>query len=89
MIESKPHNPRCRLVETTIPTVFGYLNVVYGELNEGTDKGVEVYYHKKDDPHHYYSRRWALADVPKDYGCTVNMLKNLVKDCPAGHKIKV
>lgn len=65
-MENIKHNPSYKLVETTI---FNdrFVTLVYGETNKGDNEGLEVYYKKEIDGHHYKSYRFEDGFIPKKY----------------------
>lgn len=85
----KPHNNYCQLVSMTIPTEKGTVELVYGQKNGGGDEGLEAYYLRHNELHHYLSFRWSEAKVPMKYMREYEILKANVVNCPHGHKIEL
>jgi hypothetical protein len=87
--EVKPHNPYCKLIGQDYETKDGYVELVYGENNDGTNQGLEAYFYKNPRVTigHHYSRRWPLDKVPTKYQDALLQLRLWTVHCPAGHKI--
>lgn len=62
-MKTEKHNPHYKLVSK----VIGNTEFVYGETNEGENKGLEVYFYNNTNEGHYYSRRYLDGNVPKKY----------------------
>lgn len=93
-MEISKHNPYCRLIGKTIGQGNVFVELIYGETNEGADRGLEVYYYdpskQKSMPgytHFHYSRRWQWDKIPSKYQDEALKLSQMVHECPAGHKL--
>lgn len=91
IIKSEKHNSYCKLIEIRLTYDRGYMLLVYGIENDGTNEGLEIYYHKVDDKvgNFFTSRRWIGNKIPIKHKKTFNYLKSFVDHCLPGHKIIV
>jgi hypothetical protein len=88
-MQSKPHNNYCQLVSIQRRTDKGYVELVYAQNNGGGNEGLEAYYHKGKELGHYISFRWLEGNIPLKHQKDYEMLKELVKHCPHGHKLEL
>ena len=82
------HNPHCKLISAFI----NCKEFVYGETNEGTNPGLEIYFYKegyKAGEHFYYSRRYEAGKIPGVYSMLYRHLKALTPYCPTGEKLSL
>jgi hypothetical protein len=79
-MENKAHNPNYKLVETNVFLNDVFVDLVYGETNEGFNEGLEVYFKKERNEHHYKSFRYLEGSVPKKYLSYYEFLKQYVID---------
>lgn len=87
---TEPHNKDYKLIRQWIATDGGYIHLIYGETNQGDNKGVEAYYYRDNaQGHHHYSRRWPLDKVPNHFRTDALYLQELIPYCPDGHKLYV
>jgi len=77
-MNQQKHNPDYKLVETTIFLDGRFITLVYGETNEGENKGLELYFKHNREDHFYSSRRYALDKVPATYKLHCETLQNYV-----------
>jgi len=78
-MKSAPHNPNYKLISVTIDNK----ELVYGETNDGQNKGLEVYFPK-------YSRRFEYnIKLPQKYIELWWNLESQIKNCLPGHKIEL
>jgi len=74
------HNPSYKLVQTTIFLNDKFIDLVYGETNEGFNEGLEVYFKKSKDDNHYKSFRYKDGFIPKKYYSYYEFLRQFVWD---------
>lgn len=84
----QPLNKEARLIEQRCNVKGGFVEIIYGEYNDGTNQGLEVYFYKHKNKNKFYtSRGWPLDEVPKKYESILLQLRLWVVHCPAGHKL--
>jgi len=84
------HNPDYKLAGTIIFTGSNFIELVYGETNEGQNIGLEAYFKKEKNGHFYTSRRWDEDSIPTKYTTLFSRLQHECwENCPAGHKLEV
>lgn len=66
-MEQRKHNPHYKLVETTVFEDNVFKTLVLGITNDGTNKGMEIYFKRERDGHHYKSFRYSKESLPKKY----------------------
>lgn len=83
------HNPDYKLVQTTVYLNDRFVDLVYGETNNGENAGLEVYYKKERDGHFYRSYRYEQDFIPKKYINYYEFLRQFVWDNEVldGHKL--
>lgn len=79
-MENIKHNPSYKLVETTVFLNDRFVTLVYGETNEGENEGLEVYYKKEINGHHYRSYRYNDSFIPRMYLRYYEFLRQFVWD---------
>lgn len=78
------HNPDYKLIGVRINNK----EFVYGETNNGNNKGLEVFYYKGDAIHFYYSRRFSNSRlIPMSYDILYKNLESLINAVLPGHKL--
>lgn len=83
----KKHNLNYKLVETEFTENGKTVSLVYAISNEGKDEGLEAYYHKLGETHHYRSNRWKTEKIPLKYVDWFERLKKHANIVPNGHKL--
>lgn len=86
-LEQKPHNPYCKLIETTIFDGVRFIELVYGINNDNkTSEGLELYFKKTKDGHFYKSRRYLTDEIPTKYKKYFESLQSRLPLMKEGHK---
>lgn len=85
----QPYCTDYKLIEQSYETANGFVDLVYGETNDGTNPGLEAYFYKNPrfTAGHHYSRRWPLDKVPAKYQAALLQLRLWLPQCPADHKL--
>lgn len=83
------HNPDYKLVSETINNGSTTIEAVYGESNDGENKGLELYFFREGELGHYKSYRHLENSIPSKWINTYNHLKEFIDQVPNGHKLDI
>jgi hypothetical protein len=89
IIENTKHNPDYKLVSIDFREQDKFIEVVYGISNKGDNEGLEAYYKKGKNEHHYKSYRWLSNAMPKKWENTFEFLRQFRNEVENGHKIRI